>query len=206
MRGLELDGGHPQRCYVGEWVNGLWQDSYKDKRPGDTITVKTNMGEETLDVIQAPRHWAEACEQEAIDDDSDCFDTDMLTLDVYMLQPGDCIHDKIEIEDEKYPYMKWGVVMLNQKDTDLLYMVPLLETDPYGRVTDPDYPDLKDNLWYGVFIEDTEAQDHLMAYTGHGTWVHRLDLLGVSRDTTRDQIVHPCRKSLSDMVSGLKSK
>jgi hypothetical protein len=209
MRGLEIEGGYPQRCYVGEWVNGLWQDHYADKRPGDSIEVTIKMGEEThkenWDVLKAPDHWADLCEQESLDRDTDCFDTSMDTLDVYMLETGDCIFDKIQIEDEKYPLMKWGIVKLHSRDADLLYMVPLLESDPYGNITDPDHPYLKDNLWHGVFVEDTEAQDHLVAYTGHGVWIHRIDLLGVDRDTTRSQIVEPCRKSLSDMVSGFIS-
>lgn len=218
MRGLQIEGGDPERCYVGEWVNGLWKDSYIDKKPGDTIEVQVNGKTETWDVIKAPQHWWDACWEESENQEREPFDSDMDTCDVYDLEPGDCIFDKIKIEDRQYPCMKWCVIKPHYKDADLLYIVPFFESDPYGNITDIDYDfEFREFMFgfeeederegdykpFGVFVEDTERQDHVYALTGNGTWIHRLDLLGVSRDFNRERIVEPVRKQLSEWVNSL---
>lgn len=204
MRGCEIEGGYPKRCYVGDWINGLWQDRYKDKRPGDTIEVETSMGKETWDVVKAPSNWWDACWQESEKnrESRHHFDTAMDICDVFMLGHGDCIIGSIEIDDIKYPVLRWGVVKLHLDDSDLLYLVPLMESDPYGRITDYLFEELGENLSdYTVFIEDETAQDHMVAFTGNGVWAHRNDLLGVDREMERGQIVKPCRQSLARLVS-----
>ena len=175
MRGLEIVGGCPQRIY-GKTVIHDW-------------TVET-----------APQHWFELCEKEAIEVDP----PEITTLGAWAWGTGHCIFDVLKDADTTYPLMKWCTTHVMQKDRDLVFMVPLMECDPYGVVTDPDYPEIKEHLRDSVFVEDTEAQDHLRAYIGNGTWVHRTDLVGLDRDTDRNRIVEPCQQKLSDMLAECK--
>ena len=188
MRGLEIEGGNPERSYA---YSG---------NPGDTIEVSTVAGVESWEVIDSPKHWFDSCGKEAGDADGGS----VTTLCAWAFMPGDCIQDTLQADDTTYPFMRWGAVQVMRRDSDLIYMVPLMECDPYGRVTDPDYPLLKDVLQVGIFIEDTEGQDHLIAYIGNGAWVHRTDLVGLDRDSDRDRIVEPCQQKLSDMLEECK--
>jgi hypothetical protein len=177
MRGLEIEGGNPFRCYSMMWHCLGWI------------------------VEPAPRHWFELCEQEAIETDA----PEITTLGAWAWGTGHCIHDILKDSDTTYPLMRWGTTHVMQKDRDLVFMVPLIECDPYGEVTDPDYPELKEHLRDSVFVEDTERQDHLRAYIGNGTWVHRTDLVGLDRDSDRDRIVLPCQQALSDMLEEVQA-
>lgn len=192
MRGLEIEGGHPERC-SGE--------KYKNKRPGDLIAVQLRSEGDLIcekwAVVKPPEHWWDNCGKEA----EDGCEGVVSTLDAWMLMLGDCVHDTLSADGETYPCMRWGAVHVHPDDNDLIYMVPLLESDPYGLITDADYPDLKHALQVGIVIEDTEEQDHLVAYTGNGKWVNRTDLIGMYRDSFRPRIVEPCRQSLADICA-----
>jgi len=217
MLGCELEGGNPKRCYVGDWEQispdssvKIWKDHYANKKPGDFITVKIGDEIEELEVVKAPASWSAICWEEEEKRERDSFDRSMSICDVFILDLGDCIFDKLEIEDEKYPCMKWCIVKSHKNDSDLLYIVPFMECDPYGRITDPDYLELREYLTgledeedekpFGIFVEDEESQDHVFVFTGRGTWIHRTDLIGVDRDCTRNQIVEPSQKHLSELV------
>lgn len=202
MRGCKLEGGDPERCYVGSWepvVPGscvkLWQDHYAGKEPGDIIDSKP--------VLRCPQLWWDKAWDEALEED----DEYSLTLaGAFSFDVGDCIFDELKVEDEEYPTLKWVAVKENSKDADLLYMVPFFESDPYGEITDPDWFYYKEkgmNLpEFNAFAEDPEGQDHCCVFTGNGTWVHREDLIGLSRSHHRDHLVKPACQSLSDLVSG----
>ena len=130
----------------------------------------------------------------------------------------DCIRDELTAQFTEYPLLLWGTIHICKDDPDLLFMVPLVECDPYGRLlgTFPygnnpgrmkysQYAKmLKENLHEPLFIEDTEEQDHLLAYMGNGAWVHRTDLLGLDRNYCRPQIVEPCQRYLHDMCATLE--
>ncbi len=206
MRGLELSGGSPRRWSSDCWVDGVYRDLNRDKKPGDTIEVKSDDGTTTESgtVVDAPNSWYEACISEAADYDRDGWDWTMLTADAFIAVPGDCIHDRITINNgfnTKFPYMRWCIIQRHLDNADLLFIVPLMECDPYGRVTDPDYKHFADRLGPGVFAEDTNGQDHVVAYWGNGEWIHRDELVGINRDLSRDHVVSPVRKKLIELVS-----
>ena len=176
----------------------LWKDHYGGKEPGDSIDGKP--------VLKAPQEWWKIAwdHWEEQNSHKDLRDSDLDHIcEVYSLGHGDCVSGiREEIEGERFPYwLKWVVVKLNHRDADLLYLIPFMESDPYGRITDDSWEDCEHGLSdYQVFVEDTERQDHIVIFPGDGRWIHRIDLLGSWRESTRDQLVKPARKSLAEMV------
>ena len=124
---------------------------------------------------------------------------------IQLFDLGDCVFDYLKGQENiKYPLMYWGVIRINTKDPELFFMVPLLECDPYGRITDPEfeYPPIKNWLKESVFAEDTVGQDHRRAYVGNGEWVHATDLIGLDQDRPRPHIVKPCQQYFYEMLAG----
>lgn len=204
MKGCELNGGHPERCYVGSWepvAEGscvhLWKDHYANKKPNDTINGKP--------VLKCPQKWW--TDSWDVDDENE---DEISWARAFDFDAGDCIFDELKIEDQKWPILKWVAVKEHPNDADLLYMVPFFESDPYGNINDTDWNYYKKQgmnlpeLEMATFAEDFLGQDHCVIFTGEGTWVHREDLIGLNLDSTREHLVNPTLKKLVEMVQPLR--
>jgi len=183
MEGLALEGGKPERSYT---YTG---------QPGDSVKTK-NAG--YWPVEKAPWHWFEACVKQGWSRNADADGLSM--IDAWALGLGDCIYDVLTDADTTYPRMKWCTTHIMQKDRDLVFMVPVLECDPYGRVTEALGEPSRIRHTKALFVEDTTGQDHLRAYHFNGTWVHRTDLVGLERGESRMRIVKPVQQALSDSL------
>ena len=182
MEGLAIEGGNPERSYTHEG------------RPGDAVKTE-NAGYWIVE--EAPQHWFEACVKQGCSANVDW----LSMIDAWAWGLGDCIHDVLRDADTTYPMMRWCTTHIMQRDRDLVFMVPVLECDPYGRITERN--DRVRTVLLGVesvFVEDTTGQDHLRAYHFNGTWVHRTDLVGLERGETRIRIVKPVQQALSDSL------
>jgi len=188
--GLAIEGGDPQR---------LFGDKAKGAKPGDTIDVATSDGRQSWEVLEAPESWEKACEKESLSDEDGEY---ICTLAAWGFHPGCCMTGALDADGIKYPYMRWGGVHVHSDDPELIYMIPLIECDPYGRITDDIYEgDVKNGLsGVGILIEDSEGQDHQLAFVGDGAWVHLTDLVGMEWGGLRNRIVDPCLKALSNMI------
>lgn len=205
MKGCSLNGGDPERCYVGEWVGKsvmTWKDHYAEKKAGDTIDGKP--------VVKAPMKWYDDAWEDYFSIEKDSYDDNMYhECDVAGLSHGDCIQGKVKTDEGTYPDMKRVIVKINHKDADILTLVPFVETDVYGNITDPDWEWLKEEWHFeddeiGTFVEDTEGQDHVFMFTGMPVTAHRLDLINVDRDKSRERLVKPYRAELAKWFTNIK--
>ena len=122
-----------------------------------------------------------------------------------MLSPGNCVVDELTIDGQDYPLASWVICKANADDRNLLYIVPLIDCDPYGRAFDISPQEIEffsfENLF---FIEDERGQDHKLALLNDAVWAHCDDLFEAVPDIYRKWVSYEISVELSKIVGGRK--